>query len=40
MIPDEASVEHAKTLVQMVYDGEILEDEDLEIPEEETTENK
>ena len=38
MIPDEASVEHAKTLVQMVYDGEILEDEDLEIPEEETSE--
>lgn len=38
MIPDEVSVEHAKTLVQMVYDGEILEDEDLEIPKEENTE--
>lgn len=40
MIPDEASVEHAKTLIQMVYDGETLEDEDLEIPKsEDSSEN-
>ena len=32
MIPDEASVEHAKTLIQMVYDGETIEDEDLKVP--------
>lgn len=30
MIPDEDSVEHAKTLIQMVYDGETIEQEDLE----------
>lgn len=40
MIPDEASVEHAKTLIQMVYDGKTIEDADLEVPAEETTENK
>ena len=29
MIPDEASVEHAKKLIQMVYDGETIEKDDL-----------
>lgn len=29
MVPDEASVEHAKILIDMVYDGEIIEPEDL-----------
>ena len=29
MIPDEASVEHAKKLIKMVYDGEKIEKEDL-----------
>ena len=32
MIPDEAMVEHAKTLIQMVYDGETIEKEDLKVP--------
>lgn len=41
MIPNEDTVEHAKTLIQMVYDGETIEAEDLKVPEkEETTENK
>lgn len=35
MIPDEASVEHAKTLIQMVYDGEMIEEDDLKVPVEE-----
>lgn len=30
MIPDDASVEHAKKLIQMVFDGETIEKEDLE----------
>ena len=29
MIPDEGSVEHAKKLIQMVYDGETIEKDDL-----------
>lgn len=29
MIPNEASVEHAKKLIQMVYDGETIEKDDL-----------
>ena len=29
MIPNEASVEHAKTLIDMVYDGEIIDADDL-----------
>ena len=35
MVPDEASVEHAKTLIQMVYDGETIEADDLKVPAEE-----
>ena len=37
MIIDPATVDHAKTLIDMVYDGEIIEDEDLVLPE--VTEN-
>lgn len=33
MIIDQATVDHAKTLIDMVYDGEIIEDEDLVLPE-------
>lgn len=33
MIIDPATVDHAKTLIDMVYDGEIIEDEDLVLPE-------
>lgn len=33
MIIDPETVEHAKTLIDMVYDGEIIEDEDLVLPE-------
>lgn len=36
MIPDEATVDHAKTLIQMVYDGEVIEPEDLVVPVKET----
>lgn len=32
MIPDEATVDHAKTLIQMIYDGETIEEEDLKVP--------
>ena len=37
MIIDPATVDHAKTLIDMVYDGEIIEEEDLILPE--VTEN-
>lgn len=32
MIPNEAAVSHAKSLIQMVFDGETIEKEDLVIP--------
>ena len=35
MVPDDASVEHAKTLIEMVYDGETIEEDDLKVPVEE-----
>ena len=37
MIIDPATVDHAKTLIDMVYDGETIEEEDLVLP---TTEEK
>jgi len=39
MIIDPATVDHAKTLIDMVYDGEVIEDEDLILPSERETEN-
>ena len=35
MVPNEATVEHAKTLIDMVYDGETIEEDDLKVPVEE-----
>lgn len=35
MIIDPATVDHAKTLINMVYEGETIEDEDLVLPTEE-----
>ena len=32
MIPDETTVDHAKILIKMVYDGETIEEEDLKVP--------
>lgn len=39
MIIDPATVDHAKTLINMVYDGETIEEEDLILPSERETEN-
>ena len=39
MIPNESAVNHAKTLIQMVYAGETIEKEDLTIPVEPVVEN-
>jgi LCP family protein required for cell wall assembly len=33
MIIDPNTVDHAKTLIDMVYDGEVIEEKDLELPE-------
>ena len=38
MIIDPATVDHAKTLIDMVYDGEVIEAEDLVLPAKEVTE--
>lgn len=35
MVPDEITIEHAKTLIEKVYEGETIEEEDLVLPEEE-----
>lgn len=35
MVPDEATVDHAKTLIDMVFSGETIEEEDLVVPVEE-----
>lgn len=36
MIPDEATVAHARTLIEMIYDGETITAEDLVVPTEES----
>lgn len=40
MIPDESTVEHAKTLINMVLDGEVIEADDLVVPVEEEPETE
>ena len=32
LIIDPATVDHARTLIDMVYEGEVIEEEDLELP--------
>lgn len=39
MVPDEATVEHAQTLIKMVYDGETIEQDDLVVPVEDSDSN-
>jgi len=40
MIPDEDTVDHAKTLIQMIYAGETIEEEDLKVPEKDIVETE